>query len=350
MRGLQLALLAALVSCLAHADTVKLKNGLEFSNCKIYRETPEFIVILVYNEAGKVQIPREMIEKIDYDLASRLEALQEDDWKAQYELGVWAFEKGMYPDAIAQFEKVKGKEGAGADLFKLLGKAYDRRTQSDKAYESFKEHLRMNPGDEETRKRADELAKELGLDQNPAPNPADPNPNPQAPKEPLKPDLGLEATYKWKPEKWDNSNACNVTVQTDNDTGNKLLAVQSVEGNKDKFAFSGSGKNPLDLSASKELIFKAYHNNNRPLRVAMAFINKKGEFFETKQERVAPNTWVNLTFPIDGAVFKSSRNNFNGYTDTLDGKDNVARILFLVYEQSAFTLYVDYIFFREGKK
>lgn len=333
--GLSLACAASV-----QADTVFLNSGLKLEG-KIWRETPEFIVLLVYQEAGRVRIPRDQIKSIEYDLASRLEDLAEDDWKGHYELGVWAFEKGMYVEAIGQFEKVKGKEGAGTDTCKRLGQAYDKREQSDKAYEAFKEYLLVAPEDQEIAARVKELEKVLGLEKPVAVN----DPAKVAPKQ----DTGLEATWNWKQDSWKDYNACVVSVQHDNATGNKTIAVQTEAGNKDKFAVSGTGKSPLDLSTHKEIVFKVFHNNNRPLLMAVAFKNKANEFYESMQQRVPPNAWTTVTIPIGEKKFKSTRNNFEGYTDNLGGADHIREVEFLVYEQSKFLLYLDFIYFLEGK-
>lgn len=326
------------LTCLLHgtllADTVEMKNGLMLEG-KVHLETPEFIVLLVYHEAGRVRIPRHLIKSIDYDFATKAAALTEDDYKGHYELGVWAMGKGKYTDAIQEFEKVKGHQGAGADLYKLLGQACDKIGLLDKAYESYKEHLRLHPEDAEVQKRVDELAKKLNL-------------GAEAPAN--KPQLweGLEVDFRWNAEKWDNANPCTVQTTADKDTGNRMLVMQAQPGNKDKVALGGTGA-AMNLSESKQIIFKVFHNGVAAVDLAVAFKNQANEFFETKMEKVPPNTWTNVIVPIAGGVFKSTRNQFGPYTDTLGGKEDIRQIYFLLYgpcAQRGLTLYVDHIGFR----
>ncbi len=324
------------LGCLAFpawADTVEMNNGLKIDG-KIHLETPEFIVLLVHNESGRVRIPRKDIKSIDYDFASKAANLKDDDYKGHYDLGVWAMGKGKYAEAIQEFERVKGQAGAGPDLYKLLGQAYEKRTQFDKAYEQYKEHLRLQPGDAEIKKRVDELAKQLGVGATTAQKPQIKD--------------GLEVDFQWSPEKWNNSNPCTVQLTSDKDTGNRMLVLQAPGGTKDKLAFGGTGQ-PLDLTESKEIICKVFHNGVAPIEFAVAFKNQAGDFFETDQKRAAPNSWVNLIVPIAGKSFKSTRNQFSSYTDTLEGKDRIKQIYVLIYgpcAQRELTLYVDHIFFR----
>ena len=310
-----------------------MNNGLKLEG-KIHLETPEFIVLLIHNEAGRVRIPRKEIKSIDYDFASKAATLKDDDYKGHYDLGVWAMGKGKYAEALQEFERVKGQAGAGPDLYKLLGQAYEKRSQFDQAYEHFKEYQRLNPGDAEVKKRVEELAKQLGVGAVAAPKPQVKD--------------GLEADYQWTPEKWNNSNACTVQATADKDSGNRMLVLQSQGGNKDKVAFGGTGQ-PLDLTESKEIIFKIYHNGVAPAQLAIAFKNQAGDFFETDLKRAAPNTWVNLVVPIAGKAFKSTRNQFSSYADTLEGKEKIRQLYVLIYgpcAQRELTLYMDHVFFR----
>lgn len=316
------------------ADTVQMKNGLKIEG-KVHLETPTFIILLVYNDSGRIRIPRSQIASIEYDFESKALALEEDDYKGQYELGVWAFSKGMYDEAIQQFEMVKGKEGAGADLLKLLGQAYDKKGQLDKAYECYKDYLKFHPKDAELKKRADEIYKELGLGEDTTEKP---KPKPKVVD-------GLESLFTWKPEKWAGTNPCTVSPTADKDTGNKMFVLQVKDGNGEKSAFSGVGKDPLDLSEVKEMIFKAYHNGKRRVYIAVAFTNKQGEYFESRQKTVAPNTWAKLKIELDGKSFKSQKSGWK-HSVPIGGKGHINRVVFLIYQPQPLTMYVDHVFFR----
>lgn len=326
-----LVALAILASGSALADTIYMKNGLRIDG-KVHIETAEYIILLVYNESGRVKIPRNNIDRIDYDFATKAASIKDDDIKGQYELGVWALSKGMYAEAITQFEKVKGKEGAGKDTLKLLGEAYEHRQQLDKAYECYKEYLLVNPDDAEIKKKSDDLAKKLGIG----------GPN-AATKTQVR--EGHEVEFTWVAEKWANANNCTVNVTADKDSGNKMLVIQAQAGKQDKIAFSGSGT-PLDLSQSKEVMFKIFHDAPENARIAVALVNQNNEFYESKQIGVPPNAWSLQTIKIDGPDFKCAKDNWAAYSNPVAGRDHIKKIIFMIYTQRGFTMYVDSIFFK----
>lgn len=324
-----LAVVAGLGLPQAWADTVEMANGLKIHG-KVHLETNEYIILLVYNESGRVKIPRSQIKHIEYDFATKAAGIAEDDIKGQYDLGVWAFGKGMFAEAITQFEKVKGKEGAGADTLKLLAQAYERRGQLDKAYEINKEYLLGNPDDADLAKHNADLAKKLGIGGGEA-----------------KPAIkdGLEVEYRWASEKWANANTATVTVTEDKDTKNKMLCIQTQAGKQDKFNCAGQGT-ALDLSQSKEILFKIHHNAPEKARIAIAFVNQNNEFYESKQLGVAANAWSTQSLKIDAADFKCAKDGWAAYGHNLGGREHIKKIIFLIYSQREFTLYVDSIFFR----
>ena len=331
MRMLMLALMVVLLRLgAAHADTIYMKTGLKIDG-KVHIETPEYVILLVYNESGRVRIPRDQIDRIEYDFATKAAKIKADDVKGQYELGVWAMEKGMYAEAIAQFEKVKGQ--GGADTLKRLGELYERRSLLEKAHENYKNYLLTHPDDSAVKQKVDDLANKLGLavGSNPV----------------LKPKVveGHEVHYRWNGEKWPNqTNTCAVSLVPDPNTGNQMLAIQAQAGNLDKIAFSGKGA-ALDLSASKEIIFKVFHNLPQNAILAIAFKNKDNEYFESKQLSVPAQAWSNQTLKIDGNDFKCKKSEW-AFTSPIEGRDNIKEIIVLVHTQRDMTMYMDFIFFR----
>jgi hypothetical protein len=318
----------------AEGDRVVMVDDLSIEG-RIHQETPDFVILMVHSEAGRVKIPRDRIKTIEYDFATKAASLAPDDYKGRYELGAWAFQRGMYAEALGELEKAKGKNGAGPDIYKMLGVSYDRKEDFKNAYENYKEHLKTHPEDAEIKARTDELAKSV------APATAQATTTPAKPKV----DEGLEGIFRWYAEKWDNANTCAVSVTVDADTGNKVIAVQGQAGPKDKIAVGGNGTKPLDLSTSKEMLCMIYHTDKVEARVAVAFTNQQGEFFESREQKVAPGSWVKLTFPLKNKDLKSAKSDWK-YTSDLEGSENVTRVVFLIYGRTELNLFVDRIFFR----
>jgi tetratricopeptide (TPR) repeat protein len=322
------------------ADTVEMKpegddpnkEGLKLEG-KVQKEYEEYIVFLVDNEKGKIRIYKNKIKNIEYDINTMTEKLKPDDYAGRYKVGVWAMDKAMYAEAIEIFEKLKGQEGPGPDMLKLLASAYENRTQLDKALENYSDYAKLHPDDTAVAAKVAELSKIV-------------NPEPTTPGgEKNKPKVvdGLEGDGTWVAENW--GNVAKVQFSVDPVTGNKTVAVQSEGGDKDKIAVSRTGQ-PLDLSESHEMIIRINHNSAAPIAMAFAFINAQGEFHETKQMRVPPGSWTNLSIRVDGKTFKANRNNFKDYDLEIEGKGNIKRIAFLIYSQKPILLYMDAIFFK----
>ena len=337
MRTAGVILLLAASAVLAEGDRIIMVDDLAIEG-RIHQEAKDFIILMVHNEAGRVQIPRSRIKSIEYDFATKAAELADDDYKGHYDLGVWAFQRGMYAEALSELEKAKGQQGAGPDIYKMLGVSYDKQEDFKSAYENYKEHLRMNPNDEEIKARADELAKSVAPAEKVAPTTHKPVTKSKVPE-------GLEGIFRWYAERWDNANKCAVSVSVDPDSGNRVISVQGQGGKQDKIAVGGSGARPLDLSESKQMFFMVYHSGKTKARIAVAFINRQGEFFESREQHVAPNSWVKLTYDLKKNDFKSAKTKWN-YKSGIDGAQNIARVLFLVYGRTDLNLFIDRIFFK----
>lgn len=332
--GLGAASALALPSYL-HADTVEFKDtGLKMEG-KVERETDEYIILVVHEDKGSIRIPKKNIKSIEYDIKTQLEKLEPDDNAGHFKVAQWAIEKGMFPEAIRILEELDGAEGVGPERYKLLGACYENRQQLDKALQNYSDYQKAKPDDAEVNAKVAKLTKEV----NPA---ATAEANPEAPKKPKVVD-GLEGDGQWITENWGHPGKSQFTVEQA--TNNKMVVTVCEGGDKDKYAVSRVGQ-PLNLSDSKEMLFKIFHNSPTPLNVAIGFQNSNGEFHETKQFRVTGNSWDQKTVKIEGKVFKANRNNFQEFNLDLDGKERISKILFLIYGQRPFSMYIDGVFFR----
>jgi hypothetical protein len=343
--------LAAWCFCVwASADTVTLTNGLEL-NGKIQQETDEHVVLRLDNDGGRqvgrLVIPLSKIKRdengrlmIEYDISTQLEKLDDEDWPGHYKLGVWAFEKGLFTDAVRQFEKVKGKPDVGPDLLKLLGKAYEQLNPPllENALVEYGAYLLLHPEDAEVLAAVEELKKNVK-----------PAASPDAEK--TKPVEGLEGDGNWFAEKWSNADPCTLKIITDPETGNRMIAVQTTgTGTQDKFAFTRIGA-PLNLENSAKLSLRVFHDGSAKTRMAAAFCNATWEFFESKQRPIPANAWTDVVFPLDNKDFKSEKTEWKHSTDIV-GKDKITRITLMIYGDRPKTMYVDSVGFvgREDAK
>lgn len=333
------AVLAAAVffAAPARADTIRLANGLELEG-KIIEETKEYVILRIERaggeQVGSLRIPLSKIARdkngkpaIEYDIATQLEKLAPDDWAGNYRVGVWAYNKGMYADAVRQFVKVKSKPGAGEELLKLLSKSYEQLGRLREARDCWAQWLLMHKDDAEALKRVAELDKQLQGTES------------AAPKKPRTVE-GLEADGVWFGERWDNADRCRVGTTVDEKTGNRLIVMQTAgTGDHDKVAFTRVGP-PQDFTGCTELRFRMYHNGSSRTQVALALISSSGEFFESRKKRVPANSWTTVSIPLNRKDFKSAQSNWKHTTD-VKGKDKITRITFLIYGDRPTTLYLD---------
>ena len=124
-----------------------------------------------------------------------------------------------------------------------------------------------------------------------------------------------------------------------------MIYVESVGGLKDKTAFTRDGQ-ALNLSDSKEMVFKIFNAGDAPMNLAVAFVNAQNDFHESRQIRINPKTWLDQSFKVDAKIYKSNRNNFKDFNLDIQGRENITKITFLVYGQRPFKLYVDSLFFK----
>ncbi len=332
---IQALCLLALAPLLARADTVYMKDTDLTIEGKVHLETDEFIVLLIHEDQGKIRIAKNKIKKIEYDIKTQLANLGAEDYAARYKVALWALEKGMTADAINLLEEIKGKPGVEIDTAKRLGHAYEQRKQLDKALEAYNEYLKSKPDDAQVIERVNALAKEVN-----------PEATGQGTPAPPKVADGLEADGLWIGENW--GIACRTQQTVEPGSNNKMIACQSNGGTQDKVAFSRANPNgvPLNLSQSKEMVFRVFHNGPTRVSLAVAFTSGAGEFFESKQHSVQPNQWTDIAFRLDAKDFKAKKSDWK-HTLELESKDNISRMAFMVYQQQRpFTMYVDGIFFK----
>jgi tetratricopeptide (TPR) repeat protein len=282
---------------------------------KIHKEMPDYVIMIINNEEGRLNIPRSDIRTITYSMGTRLAALQDDDYLGQYKVGLWAMEKNMYPKVIDLFLKIKDKEGVTTtDILKQLGRCYEQLGQLDKALEAYTDYVTGHPDD----KDASDLVRALNEEVNPAPKVAEKAAAPVV----AKVVDGLEGDGNWDAMTWTDANPCSAQKYTEPKTGNKMIYVESNGGMKDKSAFTRSGQ-ALDLSGSKEMILKIFNAGETPINLAVAYVNAQSDYHESRQIR------INATYDLD-----------------IQGRENITKITFLVYGQRPFKLYLDGLFFK----
>jgi len=124
-----------------------------------------------------------------------------------------------------------------------------------------------------------------------------------------------------------------------------MVALVSTGGTQDKVAFSRYGQ-PLMLSESSEMVFKVFNDGDKPINLACAFVNAEGDFHESHFIRIMPKTWCKESLKIDSKTFKSNRNDFKEYNQEIKGREHVARMTFMVYDQRPVKLFLDSLFFK----
>ena len=325
-----LGLLGCVLPFAVRADTIYMKDTNLRIEGKILRETSDYVLMMVFEDHGQIRIPKEKIRKIEYDIKTQLANLKDDDVAGHYKVAVWAMDKGLYTDVISILTSLEGKDGVGPEYSKVLAQAYDKTQQLDKALKCYQDYDKLHPGEADVTARIAELTKLVNPESASSPQPA------------KNLDSGLAGSGTWQDEKWPDAIPCTCQMTTDKD-GKKIITVQSTGGTKDKAAFTRTGN--LNLKDSKEMVFRICQNSAKPVQIAIAMIDSKNEFMESRPLMVPGNSWSTLTLKLDDKRFKSAANKWQ-FVDSLDNRDNVQRIVFLVYDHRPVTLWIDGIFFK----
>lgn len=348
----------AVIGCLllavgARADTVffKSKTSLE---CKVVGDMPEgLLVILDARGKSSLVLDRSTILRIEYDFASRLKALRKQerengkrDYRAHYELGLWAEERGLYDQklndrALNQYLAVVGKPGVPDEAYLHLGRMYEKSKEPNlgEALRAYQTYLQAHPESAEAAAAVARLTKRL------AQNPEAANPKPAAPsgKE------GME-TRTWFWDRWSNKG----TVRNVLDTGNKsnvVLELSYTGGGKDKASFKLTGKNRRnDLSQKKAIVMDVFNPGQRPLQIGIAVVTGNHEWFESTTKTVPPGKWtLGVRFDLTRKQWKSKATNWVHRTQPAN-LNNTRRIHILLHNgRENGKIYLDNFGFEDPK-
>jgi tetratricopeptide (TPR) repeat protein len=318
-------------------DLIILKSDLAIEG-RVIGETEDAVRVAV--EYGVITIPREAIERIEFNLLARVNELSEDDHAGRYRLAMRAVEMGMSSQARGVLEGLVGKEGVPPEIFRALAKIYELQGDLEKALEFWKKFAMARPDDEEAKERIAEIQKELGIGAgggtagggeggeggggkggNAAAAAAD----------------GIEAGGGWSVLNWGNPAAAREQALD----GNRMLMVQVAGGGKQDKAAVGKGLR-LDLSQKTKLRFHAFNGEKRRAQIAIAIITT-ADYFESRPTNVSPDWNMNVSFDLQAKTWKCKATQWMFKTG-IAGLDSVRQIVLLIYtgKQKA-TLYFDFI-------
>jgi len=306
------------------------KTGLALQG-KVVRVTKDNVVLLV--EYGTLTLPRVAIERIEFNLRSRLAELAEDDYAGRYAAACSAFEMGQADAARPVLEGLVGRDGVPLDVHEKLARIYESEGQLGKALKHLKEYALARRDDEALKARIADLAARAGGDVAAGGDivgTAVANP---AVKE------GLEVGGAWEVFGW--GNPAQAVVQPIE--GNQTLMVNvAANGQQDKAAVGRQVR--LDFSAARRLTFRAFNGEKSPVRLAVAIVTPSS-YYESRPVTLLPgwNTGEATSVDVASDKWKCQATNW-AFSASIAGLDSVRQIIFLVYsgKQKAL-LYLDSI-------
>ena len=307
-------------------DLIILKNELAIEG-RVIDETKTTVRVEV--EFGVLSVPRAAIERIEFNLFSRLKELAEDDHAGRYRLAMRAADMGMTSQAKGVLEGLVGKEGVPPEILKTLAKLYESEGDLRKALEFWKKYSMARPDDAEAKARIAEIKEELGETNGDGGGAG----GGEAGGKPE----GLEAGGGWSVLEWGNP----ATVREQPVDGSGMLLVQVPGGgNKHKAAF-GKGVR-LDLSKKAKLRFHAFNGEKQRAQVAVAIVTS-ADFFESRPIQLKPQWNMDVAIDLQGKGWKSKATNWTFKTG-VKGLNAVRQIIFLIYTgKRKATLYFDFI-------
>ncbi len=289
-------------------DLIILKSG-EGIEGKVIRQTADAVKVEV--PAGTFWVSREAIDRIEFNLASRLAELAEDDYAGRYELALKALEMGEAEQARRILEDLVGKPGVPPDIYKRLAGMCEAEGELKKALDYWKRFQMSHRDDAELGARIAELEKKVVSSGGAAAGKA------SAVAE------GLEAGKGWSAINWGNP----ATVGVESLDGNKVLVVEvQAGGGKDKAAIGRSVR--LDLSEKKKFTFSVFNAEKRPVQIALAIITST--FYESRPVRARPDWNMDLSFDLRDKKFKCQDTNWRFTTDIGD-PSKIRQVIFLIY-------------------
>lgn len=340
--GMILLAAIALGGALGHADTVVMKTGRRLT-CKVI--PPEegdttVRVILGDDESGSLLLPREGIERIEYDYDSRLDELTEEDYLGHYQLGLWCLKRALYTEAIARFRHAAGGEGVPDEVWFHLAQAYEQQATPDfpAAHRSYQAYLVKTAAAETTPARAAEAREavqrlektmqDLGLAAEDA-----------APEEDEIVD-GLEAG-PWGAPRWGNAAEVSRVAFAAEDDNHLLRVEYRGEDHTGKKLPPNDAKAPVQLSLGGEkmdfsktpvLRFRARCEGRRSVRFSVAVTTGTGyQWFESKLLRAPAEEWSGpLEVDLTDRTWKAEKTGWK-HTAAVDDINRVRNLLFVIY-------------------
>lgn len=285
-------------------DIILLKSG-EGIEGHVTARTKRAIKILVAE--GTFWIPLSAVKRIEFNIESRLRELKKNDYKGRYELAKQALEMGQAQKAKEILKSIADKPGLDPEMYRMLARLHDEAEEYKEALQNWERYLVAHPKDAEAIDRIAELSKVV---------------------RPVKEEVvavkeGLEAK-KWQPLTWGNKTSLSTQVVN----SNKLLAVSVEGGEKDKGPFSNAGR--YDFSKKGNLLFDVYNYQKTPISIAVALIDNKNEYYESRTIRVMHGWNIDQMMDVKKTNWKTKTSNWR-HTAEVKNINDIRQIIFLVY-------------------
>ncbi len=312
------------------------------------------------DERGRVSIPADRINRIEYDLTGRRAELPAGDNKALYEFALWELSLGKETEAAIDLEAVVGKPEIPVEAFFILAGLHRKAGQLAQALGAYRAYLGAKPQNEKKAALATKAIKELAplvktiasaipvknKPVNGAKNDPTAKPNLKPPPKRNKPAIpeGLEARQGWSAIPW--ADAATISLQNDEKSGNKYLALQMAGTGRSAGSKSGLRLQvPRARLVSSKLVFNIYNPDGKSLPVSVAFQTGKAKtYYESRTFRFNKKGWHQAKIDLNGKNFKAASTDWS-YRTAIKDKDNLQGIIILINKRAKMTVYLDYIKF-----
>lgn len=290
------------------ADLVVLKSDIGIEG-RVIRQTPDAIKLEV--DAGTFWIKRASIKRIDFNLAARINKLEEDDYAGKYRLAMDTLRMGQANQARPILDGLVGKPGVPTDIYKTLADMLEEDGDLEKALEYLKRYQMSNPDDKELKAKIAEITKKIESSGGVVSSSG------RAVNE------GMEVGGAWNVLPWANP----VKTGLQDLEGNKALMLHVPAGGKDdKAAVNRYVK--LDLRDKTKISMRVFNAEKRTVQLAMAITTST--FYESRPVRLSREWNVGVSFNIKSKKWKCRETNWR-YEAGIDDLDKVTQLIFLVY-------------------
>ncbi len=233
--------------------------------------------IIIEISKGEIEIPTNIVKKIEYDYIARRNLLRKNDLKGHLNLAKFCIDKNMLKEASLEYEYIKKIKNHPVYIYKNLGVIYEQLQELEKAIKNYKIYL-TKTNDKEISKKINFLLKKIKNKKT---------------KQYTKRKEGLEYYDKWKIEKWGNKGVISIYKNRNN----WLLRLDYYNSKKQKCVIT---REIPSIKSKKYLTFSVYNPQKQNMSISFIFIATSPlKYYKSENINIHPGWNLDLSLDLN---------------------------------------------------